>query len=185
MSVIAQADDGTLIAGGDTEGFFRSVDGGQTWTVQDAGLPSAGYRVAAILPVGTTWFAGVGDGTNGGVAESLDDGLTWVDHPHSGSGAPPVFDGTNLPGQMGNPRATGNLLATDGKYLYAASFGRGLRALGIVVAPTRRVMAVRRALHVVHELAGARRPWRRLRLPHRKERRKPGRHRDHRILRRR
>ncbi len=126
MSVTAQAADSTLIAGGDTEGFFRSVDGGQTWTVQDAGLPSAGYRVAAILPVGAAWFAGVGDGTNGGVAELLDDGLTWVEHPHAGSGAPPVFDGTNLPGQMGNPRATGNLLATDGKYLYAASFGRGL-----------------------------------------------------------
>jgi hypothetical protein len=126
MSVIAQAADGTLIAGGDTEGFFRSVNGGQTWTVQDAGLPNSGYRVAALLPVGNTWFAAVGDSVNGGIAESLDDGLTWVESPHAGSGAPPVFDGTNLPGQMGNPRATGNLLATDGKYLYAASFGRGL-----------------------------------------------------------
>lgn len=126
MSVIAQSADGTLIAGGDTEGFFRSVDGGQTWTVQDAGLPSSGYHVAALLPVGTTWFAAVGDGANGGVAESLDDGLTWVEYPHAGSGQPPVFDGTNLPGQMGHPRATGNLLATDGQYLYAASFGRGL-----------------------------------------------------------
>jgi hypothetical protein len=126
MSVITQAADGTLVAGGDTEGFFRSVDGGQTWTVQDAGLPNSGYRVAALLPVGSTWFAGVGDSTNGGIAESLDDGLTWVESPHAGTGAPPVFDGTNLPGQMGNPRATGNLLATDGTYLYAASFGRGL-----------------------------------------------------------
>lgn len=77
MSVIAQAADGTFIAGGDTEGFFRSVDGGQTWTVQDAGLPNSGYRVAALLPLGSTWFAAVGDGTNGGIAESLDDGLTW------------------------------------------------------------------------------------------------------------
>jgi hypothetical protein len=127
MSVIAQAADGTLIAGGDTEGFFRSVDGGETWTVQDAGLPAAGYRVAALLPVGNLWFAAVGDGGNGGIAESLDDGITWVDSPHGASGTPPLFDGTNLPGVMGNPRATGNLLATDGKYLYAAAFGRGLQ----------------------------------------------------------
>lgn len=127
ISVVAQATDGTLIAGGDTEGFFRSVDGGQTWTVQDAGLPASGYRVAALLPVGSTWFAGVGDGTNGGVAELLDDGVTWVESAHAGTGTPSVFDGTNLPGQMGNPRATGNLLATDGNYLYAATFGHGLQ----------------------------------------------------------
>ena len=127
MSVVAQAADGTLIAGGDTEGLFRSVDGGQTWTVHDAGLPSSGHRVAALLPVGSTWFAGVGDGTNGGMAESTDDGITWVESPHAGSGTPSAFDGTNLPGQMGNPRATGNLLATDGTFLYAATFGHGLQ----------------------------------------------------------
>jgi hypothetical protein len=127
ISVVAAAADGTLIAGGDTEGFFRSVDGGQTWSVEDAGLPASGRHVAALLPVGSTWFAAVGDGTNGGVAESLDDGVTWVEFPHAGTGQPPVFDGTNLPGQMGNPRATGNLLATDGTYLYAATFGKGLQ----------------------------------------------------------
>jgi hypothetical protein len=127
ISVLAQASDATLVAGGDTQGFFRSVDGGQTWTPQDAGLPASGYHVAALLTVGTTWFAAVGDGGVGGVAESLDDGVTWVESASGKGAAPPLFDGTNLPGETGHPRATGALLASDGTFLYAASFGRGLQ----------------------------------------------------------
>ena len=127
MSVIAQAVDGTLVAGGDTEGIFRSADGGLTWTPQGAGLPTSGRHVAALLPVGTTWYAAVGDGvTGGGIAESSDDGVTWTESAKAGAGSPPLFDGANLPGQHGHPRATGNLLATDGSFLYAASFGGGL-----------------------------------------------------------
>ena len=126
ISVVAQAPDGTIIAGGDTEGFFRSVDGGQTWTSENAGLPPSGYHVAALLVIGTTWYAAVGDGGNGGIARSVDDGVTWTELTHAGSGTPPLFDGANLPGQTGNPRATGDLLATDGTFLYAASFGHGL-----------------------------------------------------------
>jgi hypothetical protein len=128
ISVLAQSTStGTVVAGGDTQGFFRSVNDGQTWTPQDAGLPASGYHVAALLSVGTTWYAAVGDGSNGGVAVSLDDGVTWTESPSGKGAAPPVFDGTNLPGQNGNPRATGALLASDGTYLYAASFGRGLQ----------------------------------------------------------
>ena len=127
MSVIAQAADGTLVAGGDTEGIFRSVDGGVTWTPHGTGLPTSGHHVAALLPVGATWYAAVGDGvTGGGIAESTDDGVTWTESANAGAGSPPVFDGSNLPGQHGHPRATGNLLATDGSFLYAASFGGGL-----------------------------------------------------------
>ena len=126
ISVLAQSPSGTLIAGGDTEGFFRSVDGGVTWTPQDQGLPAAAYSVAALLDQGGVWYAAVGSGANGGIATSTDDGVSWSYQGHAGTGTPPTFDGSNLPGQQGQPRATGDLLATDGTYLYAASFGRGL-----------------------------------------------------------
>jgi hypothetical protein len=134
MSVLAESADGTLVAGGDTQGFFRSVDGGQTWTPEDAGLPSMAYHVAALLTVGSTWYAAVGSATSGGVAQSLDDGSTWSVSASAGSGSPPVFDGTNLPGQMGHPRATGNLLGSDGSFLYAASFGHGLERWSLTSA---------------------------------------------------
>ncbi|MGD0371681.1 MAG: hypothetical protein ABSC16_08270 [Candidatus Dormibacteria bacterium] len=127
ISVLAQSPTGTLIAGGDTQGFFRSVDGGATWTPQDQGLPAAAYSVAALLDQGGTWYAAVGSGSSGGIATSTDDGVTWSYDGHAGSGTPPTFDGNNLPGQQGQPRATGDLLASDGTYLYAASFGRGLQ----------------------------------------------------------
>ena len=126
ISVLAQSPTGTVIAGGDTEGFFRSVDAGATWTPQDQGLPAAAYSVAALLDQGGTWYAAVGTGSNGGIATSVDDGVSWAYHGHAGAGTPPTFDGSNLPGQQGQPRATGDLLASDGTYLYAASFGRGL-----------------------------------------------------------
>ena len=127
ISVLAQSPTGTLIAGGDTEGFFRSLDGGVTWTPQDHGLPAVAYSVAALLDQGGIWYAAVGSGSNGGIATSNDDGATWSFDAHDGTGTPPTFDGGNLPGQQGQPRATGDLLATDGTYLYAASFGRGLQ----------------------------------------------------------
>jgi hypothetical protein len=126
VSVLAQSPNGTLIAGGDTQGFFRSVDGGVTWTAQNQGLPAPAYDVAALLDQGSTWYAAVGEGSNGGIATSADDGLTWSYSGHAGTGTPPSFDGANLPTQQGQPRATGDLLASDGTYLYAASFGRGL-----------------------------------------------------------
>ncbi len=127
ISVLAAAPSGTLIAGGDTQGFFRSVDGGVTWTPQDSSLPMTAYNVAALLPLNTAWYAAVGGGGSGGVARSTDDGQTWTAATHTkSSGSPPTFDGGNLPGETGHPRATGNLLASDGSYLYAASFGHGL-----------------------------------------------------------
>jgi hypothetical protein len=127
ISVLARSPTGTLIAGGDTQGLFRSVDGGQTWTPEDAGLPSSAYNVAALLSVAGTWFAAVGDGGSGGIATSVDDGVTWREFAHASAPAPPDFDGSNLPGQSGHPRATGTLLAAAGSYLYAAAFGRGLQ----------------------------------------------------------
>ena len=127
IGVLARSPGGTLIAGGDTQGLFRSVDGGTTWSPQDNGLQSPAYHVAALLNQGTTWYASVGNATTGGIAVSTDDGLSWSFASAGGTGAPPLFDGSNLPGQRGHPRATGNLLATDGTYLYAATFGEGLQ----------------------------------------------------------
>ena len=132
VSVLAQSPSGTLIAGGDTQGFFRSGDDGVTWTPQDQGLAAPAYDVAALLDQGGTWYAAVGEGSNGGIATSADDGLTWSYSGHAGSGTPPSFDGANLPAQQGQPRATGDLLASDGTYLYAASFGRGLERWPLV-----------------------------------------------------
>lgn len=126
ISVLAESPDGTLIAGGGTQGFFRSTDGGLAWTPQSDGLPAPAYHVAALLDQGSTWYAAVGDGSNEGIATSADNGLTWSLASHAGTGTPPVFDGTNLPRQQGQPRATGDLLASDGTYLHAASFGQGL-----------------------------------------------------------
>jgi len=127
ISVLAESPAGTIIAGGDTQGFFRSVNGGQTWSPENLGIPAAAYHVAALLWAGGTWYAAVGDGGNGGIATSADDGITWQVFANASAPAPPLFDGTNLPGQTGQPRATGDLLADDGTFLYAASFGRGLQ----------------------------------------------------------
>lgn len=127
IGVLDQSTAGTLVAGGDSQGLFRSVDGGQTWTPQSAGLPASAYHVAALLTVGTAIYAAVGTGSGGGITQSQDDGLTWTMSVSAGAGSAPAFDGTNLPGQLGHPRATGNLLASDGSFLYAASFGRGLQ----------------------------------------------------------
>ncbi len=127
VSVVAEASAGTLIAGGDTQGFFRSIDAGATWTPQNTGLAMSADNVAALLPLNATWYAAVGTGGKGGVARSTDDGQTWTEAPHTtAAGSPPTFDGGNLPGETGHPRATGDLLASDGSYLYAASFGHGL-----------------------------------------------------------
>ncbi|MGP8161464.1 MAG: hypothetical protein ACLQGJ_09650 [Candidatus Dormibacteria bacterium] len=134
ISVLAESPGGTLIAGGDTEAFFRSADAGATWTPEDEGLPAPAYHVAALLDEGGTWYAAVGSGSSGGVATSVDDGLAWSYYGRDGSGTPPTFDGTNLPGQQGQPRATGDLLASDGTYLYAASFGQGLQRWALSAA---------------------------------------------------
>ena len=39
IGVLDQSTAGTLIAGGDTQGLFRSADGGQTWTRSPPGSP--------------------------------------------------------------------------------------------------------------------------------------------------
>ena len=175
ISVLAQSPTGTVIAGGDTEGFFRSVDAGATWTPQDQGLPAAAYSVAALLDQGGTWYAAVGTGSNGGIATSVDDGVSWAYHGHAGAGTPPTFDGSNLPGQQGQPRATGDLLASDGTYLYAASFGRGLERWPLELGEPGRGLAVRGPLHLVPQLDGPRRQRRRLRLGDQQDRREQGR----------
>jgi hypothetical protein len=57
------------------------------------------------------------------VASSTDDGVTWTVADHSRvAGSPPMFDAGS-----GIVRPVGNVLATDGSFLYAASYGGGLQ----------------------------------------------------------
>jgi hypothetical protein len=133
----------TLIAGGDTQGIFRSSvpagspELGKTWTPVGAGLGSWWSRhVAALLPYGSTgpdtlWLAGLGRGGTspmGGVAASSDDGRSWTVFQHVDGlpGSPPRFDGSNVDSTDGHPRVTGKLLAAAGGRVFAASYADGL-----------------------------------------------------------
>ncbi len=75
--------DGTIFAGTDGAGIYRSTDRGDTWHGVSAGLGHRSIRALAVSPAfGTdaTVFAGGPDG----VYKSTDDGTTWkrtVDGP--------------------------------------------------------------------------------------------------------
>lgn len=131
MSTIARSKKtGTIIAGGDTQGLFRSVDQGATWKIANTGIRQSALRRTASLSWvdnGTQrglWFAAVGNaatGAVGGVLRSTDDGITWTLLPGS-----PLFEGGNTNLGAEHPRSTGNLMASDGVYLYAGAFASGL-----------------------------------------------------------
>jgi hypothetical protein len=91
-------------------------------------------KVATIVYVpgaaGTSqgrWYAGVGRGKVGAVLVSTD-GMNWKRMAGALAGkALPAFTGANADqSALADPRSTGNLLASDGTYLYAASYENGV-----------------------------------------------------------
>jgi hypothetical protein len=141
VSVIAAAG-GTLVAGGDTQGIFRSVDGGLHWSARngpEASVAGSGLltrearRIAAVTPAGNgLWYAGAGNGEapggSGGFLASTDDGRTWVRRS-----SVPQFQGSNtgvaLPNGAPHPRSTGRLIAVDparAGRVYAGTFSAGI-----------------------------------------------------------
>ena len=133
MTVMAELPSGRLVAGGDSQGFFVSDDGGRTWlsrnVLRGGADPFASRGVASIIvadvagPAGTvpTLFAAVGkrDAATAAILRSDDQGETWV-VDDGGKGI--WFDGGNLPGASSTrSRATSRLLAIGDRGPYAAA----------------------------------------------------------------
>ena len=132
MTVMAELPSGRLVAGGDSQGFFVSDDGGRSWfsrnVLRGGADPFASRGVASILvaPVAgasgsvPTLFAAVGkrDQPTAAMLRSDDDGETWV-VDNGGKGI--WFDGGNLPGaSTPRSRATSRLIAIADRGPYAA-----------------------------------------------------------------
>ena len=133
MTVMAELPSGRLVAGGDSQGFFVSDDGGRSWfsrnVLRGGADPFASRGVASILvaPVAgasgrsvPTLFAAVGkrDQPTAAMLRSDDNGETWV-VDNGGKGI--WFDGGNLPGaSTPRSRATSRLIAIADRGPYAA-----------------------------------------------------------------
>lgn len=143
VNVIARSGS-TFVAGGDTQGLYRSTNGTQ-WATANKGLNNANLkRVAALVATQfdgqTRWYAGVGNAPgSGGVLVSTDDGVSWTM-----MGGSPAFQGANTLGGAGvpdkHPRSVGNLLGVStnatGSYLIAGSFNDGLFVCKLRTAAT-------------------------------------------------
>src|SRR5262249_26035084 len=128
MSQLAVDSSGTLMAGGDTQGLFRSSTTGSAWTTSNAGLKTTAFRqIADVAPspiAAHTWYAAVGNANSGALLRSSDDGATWSVK------ADLIFDGGNLPSKNGHPRATGSLLAfASGGRIFAGTVSGGIMAV--------------------------------------------------------
>ncbi len=132
MTVTAELPSGRLVAGGDSQGFFVSDDGGRSWlsrnVLRGGADPFASRGVASLVstavngPSGPvpTLFAAVGkrDPAAAAILRSDDEGETWV-VDDGGKGI--WFDGGNLPGASSTrSRATSRLVAVADRGPYAA-----------------------------------------------------------------
>lgn len=123
---------GTVLAGGDVGGLYRSTDVGANWSPANAKFANTSELAIATLAyskqVRGRVYAGSGSaGSGGGVFRSDDGGATWAKLATT-----PRFGGGNNPGVGGvpspQPRSTGNLLALDetNGVMYAATFDDGV-----------------------------------------------------------
>jgi hypothetical protein len=132
-----------MLIGGDSSGFDRSSDSGQSWAASNAGLDeSAEDTIAALAyrtpPADKQVLAAFGGGSadTSGILKSANGGASWTEVAQIGGGPVPVFRGHSPGGeaayQVGSaPRATGHLLALDEtggslRHLYAGTFGLGV-----------------------------------------------------------
>jgi photosystem II stability/assembly factor-like uncharacterized protein len=88
--VIDQTTPTTLYAGTETQGVFKSVDGGLNWSPINTGLTNVRIGALAIDPLQpTTLYAGTygNNGTNGAVYKSIDNGENWIEISNGMGGA--------------------------------------------------------------------------------------------------
>jgi hypothetical protein len=125
---------GVVISGSDVGGLDRSTNFGVTWAADQNGTIDQTYHTVAAIAFDPATPDDVYAATDGGVAESIDDGVTWAPVPSSPAPPPAFdFDGTNTSNPLGTPsseRCVGNLLAIDDTTtphdVYAASFDDGV-----------------------------------------------------------
>ena len=103
----------------ETYGFYRSVDGGNTWTAIRSGLPSNSYAYA-IAGIGSTLFAGM----QHGLFRSTDGGSSWTPFTRWLNGVPV------------------NALATAGGTLWAGTSGRDVQGYLVPIQAQRLVPVV-------------------------------------------
>lgn len=80
----------TLYAGTETQGVFKSIDGGFNWVPSNTGLINLRIVTLAIDPIQpTTLYAGSfgTDGTNGAAYKSIDKGENWIQISNEMDGA--------------------------------------------------------------------------------------------------
>lgn len=117
-----------LLMGVDIAGFYLSLDGGKTWTVQNVGTPSK--KIASIVWSSTTPGV-VYSLTDGGLVKSTDWGRTWTKKAGTTNAD---SNGDNEALKLNgyeHPRPVGVLTAHDDsgstKYLYVGTATQGIK----------------------------------------------------------
>ncbi len=119
---------GVVISGSDVAGLQRSRDYGKTWLAAQSGSITQAYHPVTAIAFDPKSPNDVYAATDGGVAESTNDGMSWSPLP-----AGPDFNGSNLSNPSVTPsaeRCVGHLLAVDDTTvphrIYAASYNEGV-----------------------------------------------------------
>jgi hypothetical protein len=119
---------GVVISGSDVAGLQRSTNFGKTWLPAQHGTITSLYHPIAAIAFDPKTPNEVYAATDGGVAESIDDGVSWSPVPGS-----PRFNGSNMSNPSSTPiaeRCVGRLLAVDDTttphQIYAASYNQGV-----------------------------------------------------------